>query len=108
MWGGSGRPYWYREYEIDGIWLDKCYEVPSWSNRSEREVEFEGKSLTELFNDISPALFLGYIGYYDEKYVEHKYPALFRSVCKYAIIIRGNRLRVRREERGEMRCRMKD
>jgi len=98
MWGGSGRPYWHREYEIDGLWLGKCYEVPSWSKYSEREVEFEGKSLTELFNDISPALFLGYMGYYDEKYVEHQYPPLFKSVFKYTLMIRDNRLRIRREE----------
>ena len=98
-WGGSGRPYWHREYEIDGIWLDKCYEVPSWSSYSEREVEFEGKSLIELFNDISPALFLGYIGYYDKKYVEYKWPPLFRGVYNYTLIIRDNRLRIRREER---------
>jgi len=94
MWGKSKSPYWHREYEIDGLWLDKCYEVPSWSNHGERKVKFEGKSLTELFSDISPALFLGYICYYDEKYYAH-----FESVHMYTLIIRGNRLRIKKEER---------
>ncbi|RLI81241.1 hypothetical protein DRP04_06600 [Archaeoglobales archaeon] len=98
MWGGSGRPYWYREYRISGILLDKCYEVPSWSRYSEREVEFNAKSIMELFDDISPALLLGKIDYYDDKYAECKWPPLFKNISEYTLMITGNRLRIRKKE----------
>ena len=92
MNGGGGSPYWYREYEIDGIWLSKCYEEPSWSRYSEREVEFDGKSLIELFNDISPALLLGKI-YYEEK-ISYAYDDA-KYLEHYTLTIMGNRLRIR-------------
>lgn len=79
-------PYWHEEYEIDGVWLSKCYEVPSWQSRKEREVKFEGRSLIELFNDISPALLLGYISY------KHRC-----HILKYSLAIKGNRLSITTE-----------
>jgi len=81
-WGGSNKPKWHRAYEIKGVWLSKCYEVPSWANHSEREVEFDCKSLMELFNDISPALLLGIMDYGDEK------------IGEYTLRIERNRLRI--------------
>ena len=90
VWGGSGRPYWHCEYEIRDVWLSKCYEIPSWSRYSEQEVEFGGKSLLELFNDISPALFLGEIGYGKEGYEER-----FKEINCYSLIIEKDRLKIR-------------
>lgn len=95
-WGGSRKPYWHREYEIKGAWLSKCYEVPSWSRYSEQEVKFDGKSLMDLINDISPALLLGKVDYEAGGYAEHQWPPLFENINDYTLKIKENRLRIKK------------
>jgi len=68
--------------------LEKCFEVPSWNSRSPKEIEFDEKLLTELFSDISPALFLGYITY-DYGYERN-------ASCEFVLTIKNNQLRIRR------------
>ena len=97
-WGGARKPYWHREYEIKSAWLSKCYEVPSWSRYSEHEVKFDGKSLMELFNDVSPALLLGKIDYKNEKYAEHQWSPFFKNISEYTLEIKSNRLRIEKRD----------
>lgn len=60
--GGSGRPYWYCGYLIDGVYLMESYKIPSHSNKSVvLDKQFLPKTLLDFLDDISPGLFLGKI-----------------------------------------------
>ena len=61
-WGGSKKPSWHYAYVIDGAYLPRVYEIPSWSNYSPKLVNANfNKSLSDFLDDISPGLFLGLI-----------------------------------------------
>ena len=61
-WGRSKKPYWHYAYLIDGVYLSRVYEIPSWANYSPKLVNANfNKSLLDFLDDISPGLFLGLI-----------------------------------------------
>lgn len=102
LYGGNKAPYWHKEYKINGEFLDRCYEIPSWKSKSIQEVKFDIKSIIELFEDISLALFLGYITYENEKYKGYDntsqtvYSHISDGIYKYILRIDGDMLSIQK------------